>query len=88
MSWVLKLQGWCRRHYLPTFHGCVWDRLCREYGAPPVIRVMWSGHSWWAQIPGYWPTMRHDDDGWEVVSRWHRQLKFGHDFNPRLRGRT
>lgn len=39
---ILRLQGWCRRHRVPYLHGCVWDRECRSYAAPPRINLFFG----------------------------------------------
>jgi len=65
---ILRIQTWCHKHWVPYIHGCVWDRECRFYDAPPRISLHWGRWMLWVDLPGYWMTL-HWDDADRVVRR-------------------
>lgn len=85
----MSVRGWCRAHYVPYLHGCVWDRECRADLAPMRIALMWGKHMWWLDFPGYWMDWDFEVDtenerATATTRRsWHR-LYVGHHHNPNL----
>lgn len=87
----VSVRGWCRAHWIPYVHGCIWDRECRTEFYLWRIAVIWGQHMWWVDLPGYYKDHDPDmietrDDGDWMTTRyyWHRS-HFGHYVTPEER---
>lgn len=72
---IVAVQKWCRRHKVPYLHGCLWDRECRSFGAPPRIALRIGDTMRWVDLPGY-----YHDPGFPRRS-WHG-VRFGRYQSP------
>lgn len=56
----MSVRGWCRAHWIPYVHGCVWDRECRTEFYLWRIALMWGRVMVYVDLPGYYKD--HDPD--------------------------
>jgi hypothetical protein len=88
---ALRVQGWCMRHGVPRFHGCLWDRDCRAEGCPPRIAVMTARTMLWVDLPSYRTEWVFDGVN---AKRWHwpefgyHRHPTGHALSGRLKGES
>lgn len=70
-----RAQTWCRKHWIPYIHGCVWDRECRSIPCPKRITLIWGQYMAYIDLPGYYTSLdiNNVDDQGHITRRrtWH-----------------